>query len=139
MSILGEGSTHDINDSNGTAEKKPSADFTKENTKLFLSLHDNGDESYLYENKTEICKLEAPYNIPWYKFCLGRVWKDFTKDKMSENSLDGIVYDFSVDHNAIKKENIFNIHNYLMKKHNIKKCLDSLSTKFLCYLVLVDI
>lgn len=45
----------------------------------------------------------------------------FTKDKMSDNSLNGIAYDFSVNHNAIKKKkDILNIHNYLMKKHNMK-------------------
>ena len=30
------------------------------------------------------------------------------------------VYDFSVDHNSIKKEDIINIHQYLMIKNNIK-------------------
>ena len=31
----------------------------------------------------------------------------FTKDKMSDNSLNGIAYDFSVNHNAIKKKKIY--------------------------------
>ena len=34
-----------------------------------------------------------------------------------------ILYDFSVDHSSIKKEGILNIHQYLMVKNNIKKCL----------------
>ena len=70
----------------------------------------NGDESYLYVNKKEIYKLKAKYNISWYNFCLGSISQDFTKDEQSEISLNGTVYDFSVDHISIKKEDIFNIH-----------------------------
>ena len=35
---------------------------------------------------------------------------DFTKDEQSESSLNGTVYDFSVDHSSVKKENILNIY-----------------------------
>lgn len=42
------------------------------------------------------------------------------------NLLDGTAYDFSVDHNTIKKEDILNIYNYLTKKHNVKKYLNLL-------------
>ena len=30
-------------------------------------------------------------NLPWYVFCLGSVSKDFSKDEMSEISLNSIV------------------------------------------------
>ena len=30
-------------------------------------------------------------------------------------------YDFSVDHSSIEKEDILNIHQYLIVKNNIKK------------------
>ena len=80
-----------------TAEKKISINFTKANTKCFLSLHYNGYESYLYVNnngyenylfvnKTETCKFKALDNIPWYQFCLGCMSKDFIKH-MSDISL----------------------------------------------------
>ena len=39
--------------------------------------------------------------------------KDFTKDEQSEISLNSTVYDFSVDHSSIEKEDILNIHEYL--------------------------
>ena len=42
------------------------------------------------------------------------------KDEQSEVSLNGTVYDFSVDPSSIKKEDIPNIHQYLMIKNNIK-------------------
>ena len=59
-------------------------------------------------------------NISFYNFCLGRLSKDFTKDEQKEMSLNGTVHDFSVDHISIKKEDILNIHQYLMIKYNIK-------------------
>ena len=37
-----------------------------------------------------------------------------------EVSLNGNVYDFSIDYNSIDKSNILNIHKYLMTKNNIK-------------------
>ena len=49
-----------------------------------LRLHYNGDESYFYVNKTEICIFRAKDNISWYNFCLGSISKDFTKDEKSE-------------------------------------------------------
>ena len=57
-------------------------------------------------------------NINLYKFCLRRLWKDFTKDEQSEISLNHIVNDFSVDHSSIKKEDIVNIQQYLIIKNN---------------------
>ena len=52
------------------ADKKISINFTKANTKCFLSLHyngyesdlyvnNNGYENYLFVNKTETCKFKA--------------------------------------------------------------------------------
>ena len=50
--------------------------------------------------------------------CLGSVSKDFTKDEQSEISLNGTGYDFWVDRSSVKKEDILNIHQYLMVKNN---------------------
>ena len=38
------------------------------------------------------------------------------------------MYDFSVDHSSIKKQEIFNFDQYLMVKNNIKQCLILLKT-----------
>ena len=35
--------------------------------------------------------------------CLGSVSNNFTKDEQSEISLNGTVYDFSIDHISLKK------------------------------------
>lgn len=54
--------------------------------------------------KTENCKFKPYVNISWYEFCKRSVSKGFTKDKMSETSLNGSANDFSVDHRSIEKE-----------------------------------
>ena len=80
----------------------------------------NGEESYLYVYKTSICKFKASDSISWYNFCLGSISKDFTKNELSEISFNGTVYDFSVEDNSIKKEDIVNIHQRLKIKNNVK-------------------
>ena len=55
-----------------------------------------------------------------YDFCLESVSKDFTNNEKSQISLNGTVNDFSDYHSSIKKEDILNIHQYLMIKNNIK-------------------
>ena len=42
---------------------------------------------------------------------LGSESKNFREDKIREILFNGTVYDFSVDHSAVGKENIFNILN----------------------------
>ena len=91
-------------------KRKRNINFSKAKTKFCWSSHYNGDESYLYVNKTEICKFKTKNNISWYNFCLRSVSKGFTKDEPCVISLNNTLYDFSVDHTSIKKEDIFNIH-----------------------------
>ena len=55
-----------------------------------------------------------------YDFCFGSISKDFKKDEQSKISLNGTIYDFSVDHKSVRKEDILNVHEYLMIKNNIK-------------------
>ena len=65
--------------------------------------------------------LKAKHDINWYNYCLESIWKDFTKDEQIEISLNATtVYDFSVDNSLIEKEEILNVHQYLMIKNNIK-------------------
>ena len=48
-------------------------------------------------------------------FLLRRVSNGFKKDELSNISLNGTVYDISVDYSRLEKENILNIHEYLIK------------------------
>ena len=85
-----------------------------------MSLHYNVVNSYLYVNKTEIYKFKTHDSIGWYEVCLRSLSKDFTKEKQREIFLNCRVYDFSVGHSSVEKENIPNIHEYLMVQNNVK-------------------
>ena len=88
--------------------------------KLCLSLHYNGANSYLFVNGTEIVKFKAKdSNIVSTPLCLGNISKDWSVDNMKDTGLNGYVYDFSVDYDAIAVDDIFEIHKYLMKKNNM--------------------
>ena len=85
--------------------------------KFCLSLHYNGANSYLFVNGTEIIKFKAKYSeIVATPLCLGNISKDFYADNMKKTGLNGYVYDFSVDYDAIAVDEILDIHKYLMKK-----------------------
>ena len=86
-----------------------------------LSLHYNGSNSFLFVNATKIHQFKAKDSeIKRYPLCLGNISKDFSVDNMKKTGLNGYVYDFSVDYNAIAVDAILDIHKYLMKKHDIK-------------------
>ena len=50
---------------------------------------------------------------------LGNLPKDFTNDEMNRISLNGILYDFSMDYGVIGVEGILYIHDYLIEKSSI--------------------
>ena len=82
-----------------------SINFT--NTKFCLSLHYNGANSYLFVNGTEIHKFKAKDSeIVVNPLCLGNISKDFPVDNMKKTGLNGYVYDFSIDYNAIAVDDI---------------------------------
>ena len=112
-------------------QEKNNVNISKAKKKFCLSLHYDGDDSYSYVNKAEVCKFKANDNVSWYNFYLRSNSKDFTEDKQSEMSLFGTVYDFSVDHNSIKKEDILNIHKYLIVKTNTKIMIGFLKIIFI--------
>ena len=97
-----------------------SINFTKEKTKFCLSLHYNGANSYLFVNGTEIIKFKAKDSkITPYPLCLGNISKVWSIDNMKKTSLQGCVYDFSVDYDALEVSDILDIHKYLMEKNGI--------------------
>ena len=84
-------------------------------------MHYNGDNSYLFVNGTEIYKFIAKDSeIVATPLCLGNISKDFSVDNMKKTGLNGFVYDFRVDYDAIAVDDILDIHKYLMQKNNIK-------------------
>ena len=97
-----------------------SISFTENNKKFCLSLHYNGENSYLFVNGREIYKFKAENSeIVASPLCLGKILKDFSVDNMKKTGLSGYVYDFSVDYDAIAAHDILNIYKYLMEKNGI--------------------
>ena len=80
----------------------------------------NGANRYLFVNDIEIHKFKAKYSeIVVSSLCLGNISIDWSVDNMKKAGLNGYVYDFSVDYDALAVVNILDIHNYLMKKNDI--------------------
>ena len=102
-------------------QKKYPINFTANNRRLCLSLHYIGANSYLFVNGPEIVKFKAKYSeIVANPVCLGNISKDLSVTNMRETGLYGIVYDFSVDYDAIAVDEILDIDKYLIEKNNIK-------------------
>ena len=77
---LGKGPTFRTNGRFGSVDKKFSINFIKANTKFFLNLHYNGDNSYFFVNGKEIIKFKADnknVNFPTW-FCLGSISDGFS-------------------------------------------------------------
>ena len=74
-------------------------------------MHYNEANSCLFVNGTEIIKFKAKDSeIVAYPLCLGNISKDFSVDNMKKTRLNGYVYDFRVDYNAIAVVDILDIH-----------------------------
>ena len=117
--ILGEGPTQHRKRSTLTAGKKKSISFTENKKRFCVSLYYNEANSCLFVNGTEIIKFKArDSKIVATPLCLGNISKDSSVDDMKKSGLNGYVYGFSVDYNAIAVDDISDIQKYLMKKNN---------------------
>ena len=54
------------------------------------------------------------------QFCLGSICENFDCVRSEKVQIKEIIYDFSVDFDAISKSEVLAIHEYLMDKNNIK-------------------
>ena len=80
----------------------------------------NGANSYLFVNGTKIIKFKAKdTETVATPLCLGDISKDWSLDNIKKTGLNGYVYDFNVDYDAIAIDDILDITNYLMKKNDI--------------------
>ena len=91
---MGKDYIQKINDTTIHAEKMFYRNFTDPGKKFILSLHYNGDNSYLFVNGRKKLKFKTKY---------------------------GNIYDFVVDYKAIVgTTTIYDMHRYLITKHSIK-------------------
>ena len=79
-----------------------SPNFNVDNKTFCLSLHYNGDNSYFFVNGKDVINFkDKSSEIVPYPLCLGNISKDFSADNMKKTGLNGYVFDFSVDFNAV--------------------------------------
>ena len=119
--VLGKNFVQGIAGTTIHAEGLYKINFTENNKKFCLSLHYNGANGYLFLNGKEIYEFKAKHSeIAASPLCLGNISKDFSVDNMKKTGLNGYVYDFSVNYDAIAVDDILDIYKYLMEKNNIK-------------------
>ena len=117
--VLGKGPTEGLKHTL-TGEKLHSVSFTKNNKKFCLSLHYNRANNYLFVDGTKIIIFKAKDSeIVATALCLGNISKIFSINNIKKTGLNGYVYDFSVDYDTIAVDDILDIYEYLMKKHDI--------------------
>ena len=120
ISIMDDGFVQGINDTTLYAEKIYNQNFTALSKKFVLSLHYNGDDSYLFVNGKQELKFKAKDDqIVKEILRLGNICDYWTAANAQKTGLLGEIYDFAVDYRATNIDDIYNVHRYLMKKHNI--------------------
>ena len=84
-------------------------------------MHYNGDNSYLFVNGSQELKFKSSVNyLDRNLLCAGNISSDCSLTNSTKTGLYGNVYDFAVDYVGINGvKTIYDIHRYLMKKHNI--------------------
>ena len=88
--ILGKGPTQGL-ESTLNAEKLYPINFSKKYCSL--SLHYNGENSYLFVNGKEIIKFKArDFEILANSLCLGNISKDWAQDNMKKTGFNGYIY-----------------------------------------------
>ena len=86
-----------------------------------LSLHYNGDDSYLFVNGRQELKFKAKTDqLVKEKLCIENLSDQWTTSESEKTGLYGNIYDFIVDYeDIILLKPIYDMHRYLMIKNNI--------------------
>ena len=112
--VMGDGLTQGV-------EEKYFRNFTEPDVKFMLSLHYNGDDSYLFVNGRQELKFKCKTDqLVKEKLCIGNSSDQWTASESEKTGLYGNIYDFVVDYEEILGvKPIYDMHRYLMIKHNI--------------------
>ena len=109
ISILDHGLTQRVNKTITYAEKMYSPNFSTENKTFCLSLHYNGNNSYLFVNGKEVTKFKAKKSETKANQLTLRsisTSANLSSSDTEDSKLYGNVYDFSVDYSAISNDKI---------------------------------
>ena len=110
--LMGTGLTQGINDTMIYAEKTFYRNFTDLGKKFVLSLHYNGDNSYLFVNGRQEKLVKE-------KLCIGNLSEQWTTSVSEKTGVYGKIYDFVVDYEQISGvKAIYDMHRYLITKFN---------------------
>ena len=84
-------------------------------------MHYNSNDSYLFVNGRQELKFKAKTGqLVKEKLCIGNLSDQCTTSESEKTGLYGNIYDFVVDYEKILLlKNIYDMHRYLMIKHNI--------------------
>ena len=95
--------------------------FTDPGKKFVLSLHYNGDDSYLFVNGRQELKFKCKTDqLVKEKLCIGNLSDQWTTSESEKTGLNGKIYDFVVDYEQISGvKAIYDMHRNLITKHNI--------------------
>ena len=108
-----------INDMTLYAETIYSQNFTAVNKKFVLSLHYNGDDSYLFVNGKQELKFKTKNDqIVKEILSLGNISDDWTAANAEKTGFWVEINDFALDYTSNNIGGVYNIHRYLMKRHN---------------------
>ena len=120
--VMGNGLTQGIHDTTLYVEKNYWRNFTDPGKKFVLSLHYNGDDSYLFVNGRQELKFKTKTDqLVKEKLCIGNLSDQWTASESEKTGLCGNICDFLVDYQEIIGIGpIYDMHRYLMTKHNIK-------------------
>ena len=119
--LMDTGLTQGINDTTIYAEKNFYRNFTDFGKKFVLSLHYNGDNSYLFVHGRQELKFKAKTDqLVKEKICIGNLSDQWTTSESEKTGVYGRIYDFVVDYEQISGvKAIYDMHRYLITKHNI--------------------
>ena len=119
--VMGKDYIQKINNTKIYAGKIYYRNFTDPGKKFVLSLHYNGNNSYLYVNGNQELKFKAKADqLVKEKLSLGNLSDQWTTSESEKNGLHGIIYDFVVDYEQIAgTTKILDMHRYLINKHSI--------------------
>ena len=119
--VMGTGLTQGIHDTTLYAEKNFCRNFTDLGKKFMLSLHYNGDDSYLFVNGRQELKFKCKTDqLVKEKLYIGNLSDQWTTSESEKTGVYGKIYDFVVDYEQIVGvKAIYDMHRYVMTKHNI--------------------
>ena len=119
--VMGKNYVQKINNTAIYTEKMYYRNFTYLGKKFVLSLHYNGDDSYLFVNDRQELKFKTKTDqLVNEKLCIGNLSNQWTTNESEKTGTYGKFDDFVVDYEQIVgTTKIIDMHKYLITKYDI--------------------